>query len=128
VGGARTKDLAGRPVDASADFPGGYKGDGVPGLQAFIKAHRQDNFIDNLSRKLLAYALNRSTQMSDEALLDKMKAGLAAHDDHFSALVEAIVVSPQFLNRREPEKSFTQRADLEPADIKLMKTASRKGN
>jgi hypothetical protein len=128
VGDARTKDLAGRPIDATADFPGGYKGDGVAGLRDFIKGHRQDNFIDNLSRKLLAYALNRSTQMSDEALLDKMKAGLAAHDDHFSALVEAIVVSPQFLNRREPEKTFTQRADLEPADIKLMKTASRKGN
>jgi hypothetical protein len=128
VGAARDKDLAGRPIDATADFPGGYKGGGVPGLQAFIKAHRQDNFIDNLSRKLLSYALNRSTQMSDDGLLDKMKAGLAAHDNHFSALIEAIVVSPQFLNRREPEKAFTQRVDLEPADIKLMKTASRKGN
>src|SRR6185437_6491978 len=105
VGAARSKDLAGRPIDASADFPGGFKGDGVAGLQAFIKGHRQDNFIDNLCRKLLSYALNRSTQMSDDGLLDKMKAGLAAHDNHFSALIEAIVVSPQFLNRREPEKS-----------------------
>ena len=130
VGDARTKDLAGRPIDASADFPGGYKGDGVPGLQAFIKEHRQTQFIENISRKLLSYALNRSLQMSDEGLVDQMKANLAASGYRFSALVETIVQSPQFLNRRLPEKPLMQRADLQPTDIKtaLSKPISQKGN
>jgi hypothetical protein len=126
VGDARTKDLAGRPIDASADFPGGYKGDGVPGLQTFIKEHRQTQFIENISRKLLSYALNRSLQMSDEGLVDQMKTNLAASGYRFSALVETIVQSPQFLNRRLPEKPLMQRADLQPNDIKT--AVSRKGN
>jgi hypothetical protein len=100
VGDVRTKDLAGRPIDASATFPGGVEGAGLKGLQSFIKGHRQDNFLDNLSRKLLAYALNRSLQLSDESLVEQMKARMAADDYRFRALVEAIVVSPQFLNRR----------------------------
>jgi hypothetical protein len=100
VGEARTKDLAGRAVDISVTFPGDVQGSGVPGLKSFIKDHRQDNFVDNLSRKLLAYALGRSLQLSDEGLIDKMKANLKAKDYRFSALVETIVLSPQFRDRR----------------------------
>ena len=33
VGDARTKDLAGRPIDASVTYPGGFNGDGLVGLQ-----------------------------------------------------------------------------------------------
>ena len=124
VGDARTKDMAGRPVDASADYPGGFKADGVPGLQAFIKEHRQTQFVENISRKLLSFALNRSLQMSDEGLVAQMKTNLEASGYRFSALVETIVQSPQFRTRRLPEKMM-QRADLQPSDIK---TASRKGN
>ncbi|HEX4635489.1 MAG TPA: DUF1592 domain-containing protein, partial [Rhizomicrobium sp.] len=85
VGDARTKDLAGRPIDASTTYPGGVAGDGLNGLKSFIHDHRQDNFIGNLSRKLLAYALNRSPQLSDESLIDKMDANLAADGYKFRA-------------------------------------------
>ena len=34
--------------------------------------------MDNLSRKLLAYALNRSLQLSDESLMDRMETQLTA--------------------------------------------------
>jgi len=100
VGDARKLDLAGRPVDTSVTFPGGAQGDGVAGLKAFIKDNRQDNFIDNLSRKLLVFALGRSLQLSDEALIDAMKTRLAADNYRFGALVETIVLSPQFRERR----------------------------
>ncbi|MFO1247548.1 MAG: DUF1592 domain-containing protein [Alphaproteobacteria bacterium] len=103
VGDARTKDLAGRPIDASTTYPGGVDGTGLAGLQNFIKGHRQDNYVSNLSRKLLSYALNRSLQLSDESLVDKMKSDLAANGYKFRTLVEDIVVSPQFLNRRVVE-------------------------
>ena len=36
-------------------FPGGSQGDGFEGVLAYIREHRQKDFIDNLSRKLLAY-------------------------------------------------------------------------
>ena len=63
----RTKDLAGRPVDTAVTYPGGFKGVGLEGLRDFIRDHRQHEFLDNLSRKLLTYALDRSLQLSDEA-------------------------------------------------------------
>jgi len=116
VGNKRATDLAGRPIDASATFPGGVNADGIQGLRDFIRDHRQENFIDNLSRKLASYALNRSLQLSDESLIDKMKAHLATDGYRFGALVETIVVSPQFLDRRLPEPVQARRE--EPAAIK----------
>jgi hypothetical protein len=103
VGESRTTDLAGRAIDASATFPGDVQGAGFRGVQAYIKAHRQDDFLDNLSRKLLSYSLGRSLQLSDDALVAQMQAKLSATGYHFDALVETIVSSPQFLNRRKPE-------------------------
>src|SRR5437764_6380036 len=61
VGDRRDKDLAGRPIDASASFPDdGGDGAGLAGLRQYIKEHRQKNFVDMLSRKMLAYALGRT--------------------------------------------------------------------
>src|SRR5258708_40303871 len=54
VGDARTKDLAGRPVETMVTYPGGMQGAGLEGLQAFIRQQRQNEFVGNLSRKLLA--------------------------------------------------------------------------
>jgi hypothetical protein len=103
VGERRAKDLAGRPVDDSATFPGGEQAKGLEGLQAFIRAHREKDFVNNLSEKMLVYALGRSPQLSDEPLLDSMRAKMAVGGYRISSLVEAIVSSPQFLNRRNPD-------------------------
>ena len=102
IGDARTKDLAGRPVDTAVTYPGDIHGDGFQGLQNFIRDHRQDQFVNNLCRKLLSYSLNRTLQLSDEALVDRMQSNLAAQGDRFDSLVETIVVSPQFRNKRIP--------------------------
>jgi hypothetical protein len=110
VGEAREKDLAGRPVDTAVTFPGDVQGTGVAGLKAFIKDHRQANFVDNLSRKLLAYALGRSLQFSDEGLIDKMKANLVADHYRFRSLVETIVLSPQFRDHRTAAVTTAQAA------------------
>ncbi len=128
VGDARAKDLAGRPVDASATFPGGVDATGVPGLQTYIREHRQDKYVENLCRKLLAYALNRSLQLSDESLVDTMKARLAGDGYRFRALVEAVVVSPQFLNRHAGEAAEIKHASIQPASIDVIKAYLKKGN
>jgi hypothetical protein len=128
VGNARTQDLAGRPIDASATFPGGVEAVGVAGLKSFIRDHRQEKFLENLSRKLLAYALNRSLQLSDEELVEQMMSNLAANGYRFEALVEPIVASPQFLNRRVGPPSRAPETVGAPTEGKFIKTTLGKGN
>jgi hypothetical protein len=124
VGDARTKDLAGRPIDASATYPGGVAGDGLVGLKNFIRGYRQDNFIGNLCRKLMAYALNRSPQLSDESLVDQMKSNLAADGYKFGSMVDTIVLSPEFLNRHVTDQISTPAP--QPAGGKLITADFRK--
>ena len=100
VGEFRTKDLGGRPVETRAAFPGGGEGTGLDGLRAYVVERRGAEFIDNLCRKLLAYALGRSLLPSDDETIDSMRKRLAADGDRFGSLVESIVTSPQFRNRR----------------------------
>ena len=70
------------------------------GVRAYIREHRQKDFIDNLSRKLLAFSLGRSLQLSDEPLIERMQAKLMAKGYRFTPMVDLIVTSPQFLNKR----------------------------
>jgi hypothetical protein len=100
VGERRTKDLAGRPVDVQATFPGGSQGAGLDGLQSYIRARREKDFLNSLCEKTLVYALGRSLMLSDEPLLETMRANLRASGYKTSALIETIVASPQFLNKR----------------------------
>jgi hypothetical protein len=100
VGELRAKDLGGRPVETNAVFPGGGEGTGLDGLRAYIRGHRQQDFVDNLCQKLLSYALGRSLLPSDDPTIDEMKSKLAASGYRLNTLVEAIVTSPQFLNVR----------------------------
>jgi len=100
IGERRSQDLAGRPVDSQAVFPGGVPGAGFEGVLAYIREHRQKDFLDSLSRKLLAFALDRSLLLSDETVIERMRTKLMANGYRFSPLVETIVTSPQFLNKR----------------------------
>jgi len=51
------------------------------------------------------YALGRSLMLSDEPLLEAMRTKLAGSGYKMSALIETVVSSPQFLNRRSPEST-----------------------
>lgn len=119
VGNARTKDLAGRPVDTAVTYPGGATGTGVPGLRSFIRERRQKEFVANISRKLLAYSLNRSLQLSDELLVERMQAAAAANGYGFNTFVEAIVTSPQFLNKRTAEAQPAVETELQTRKAKI---------
>ncbi len=100
VGEARDVDLGGRPVETRVVFPGGVEGEGVAGLRAYLETRRREEFVENLCRKLLAYALGRTLIPSDDATIDAMRARLSADGGRFGSLVETIVTSPQFRNRR----------------------------
>jgi hypothetical protein len=100
IGERRENDLGGRPVDIRANFPDGTAGSGLSGLRDYIRAERENDFLENLCRKLLTYALGRSLILSDEPLIDDMRAKLAADGHRFGILVESIVASSQFRMRR----------------------------
>jgi hypothetical protein len=100
IGDRRSKDLAGKPVDTTAAFPGGQEGIGLAGLRAYIRDHRQNEFVDTLARKLLAYALGRTLYPGDDPLVETMTAALTKNGFRFGVLVDTIVTSPQFRARR----------------------------
>ena len=102
IGEKRSKDFGGRPVDTRAEFPGGTTAAGLSGLRDYIRSHRQRDFVDTLSGKILSYGLSRSLIISDDPLLAAMKDKLAAEHYRFGTLIETIVTSPQFLNKRGP--------------------------
>ena len=100
IGERRDRDLGGRPVAAQAFFPDGSQRKGLDGLRRFISERRQDDFVDNLCRKLLVYALGRGLLLSDETLIKTMRSKLAADGYRVESLISSIVSSRQFLDRR----------------------------
>lgn len=111
VGERRDTDLAGRRVDTQAILPGGVQTSGFAGVQEYIRQRRQNDYVANLTRKLWSYALNRTPILSDEPVLERMRSQLPVDGYRFRSLVERIVTSPQFLNRRTPDSSTTHAAE-----------------
>jgi hypothetical protein len=118
VGEKRNQDLAGRPVDARTQFPGGLQGEGLEGLLTYIRATREKDFVNNLSEKMMVYALGRLPLITDDELLARLRTKLAAGGYRISTLIETIVTSPQFLNKRSPSfsrgitsESYSQRGN-----------------
>ena len=64
----------------------------------------QDDFVDNLCGKLLAYALGRSLMLSDDLLIQEMRSRLGGDGYRFETVIESIVTSRQFLNKRGREQ------------------------
>ena len=75
------------------------------GCATYLRDHRKQEFLDNLCRKLLSYALGRTLLPSDDALIGQMRQKLAANDYRFGSLIETIVTSPQFLTKRGSAQS-----------------------
>ncbi len=105
VGERRAKDLGGRPVETGATFPDGGDRDGLDGLRAYLRERRQEDFVDNLCKKLFSYGLGRGLLLSDGKALDEMRTRLTADNYAFGSLVEVIVTTPQFLNKRGRDDS-----------------------
>jgi hypothetical protein len=100
IGKVRTKDLAGRPIDNVVRLPSGATARGIPEFTKYLVAERKGEFAQTLCRKLLGFALGRSLELSDRALLEKMEGELEKNDYRFDNLFEIVVLSPQFRNQR----------------------------
>ena len=104
IGGWRTVDEAGKPVDASGATVAGDRVDGLAGLRALLLAD-PEQFPRTLTEKLLAYALGRRLEYSDQPAVRQIVHAAAAADYKWSALVVGIVKSPVFLMRSGPDSS-----------------------
>ena len=100
IGERRSVDLGGRPIETAATLPDGVAREGVSGLRDYLRQQRQDEFMDNLCRKLLSYALGRTLIVADDVLLRRIQDQVVDNDHRFISLVESIVTSPPFLNQR----------------------------
>jgi hypothetical protein len=98
IGGWRTIDEAGKPIDASGTTAGGAKIDGLAGLRALLLAE-PDRFPSTVTEKLMAYALGRRVEYYDHPAVRKIVHDAAASQYRWSAIVQGITQSPAFLMR-----------------------------
>ncbi len=86
-------------VDAAGEFSSGVKFTGPAELKKVLLLQK-DQFIHNLTEKMLAYALGRGLEFYDVPSVKKIKSELAKADFQAEALVMEIVKSYPFQHRR----------------------------
>jgi mono/diheme cytochrome c family protein len=101
IGGWRTVDESGKPVDASGATMSGAKVEGLSGLRALL-LEQPEQFPRTVTEKLLAYALGRRLEYYDRPAVRKIVRDAAAHDYRWSSIILGIVESPTFLMRTSP--------------------------
>jgi hypothetical protein len=96
IGGWRTTDEAGRPVDASGATADGKAVQGLAGLRAAL-LNPVDRFPRTVTEKLLAFALGRRLEYYDRPAVRQIVRDSAAQDYGWSSIVMGIVKSPTML-------------------------------
>ena len=98
IGGWRTRDESGQPVDATGTTLGGATIDGLNGLRALL-LEEPERFPRTVTEKLMAYALGRRLEYSDRPAVRRIVRDAAADGYRWSSLIVGIVQSPEFLMR-----------------------------
>jgi mono/diheme cytochrome c family protein len=98
IGGWRTKDERGNPIDNMGTWPSGRGIDGFTGLRAMLM-ERPEAFAGTLTEKLMAYALGRRLEYYDRPAIRKIVREASAQDYRWSSLIFGIVQSPAFQMR-----------------------------
>jgi hypothetical protein len=116
VGRWRT-EAAGEPVDASGAMVTGEKFTGPAGLKKVLLG-RKDEFVRNLTEKMLAYALGRGLEYYDQPTVKEIRDALAKNELRSSTLVLEIVKSYPFRYRRNaaPEDPGGKKGDEKRRD------------
>jgi len=96
IGGWRSVDEAGKPVDASGATVSGAKIEGLAGLRALL-LEQPEQFPRTVTEKLLSYAVGRRLEYYDRPAVREIARSAAAHDYRWSSIVLGIVESPTFL-------------------------------
>jgi Protein of unknown function (DUF1592)/Protein of unknown function (DUF1588)/Protein of unknown function (DUF1585)/Protein of unknown function (DUF1587)/Protein of unknown function (DUF1595)/Planctomycete cytochrome C len=97
IGGWRTSDESGHPVDARGTTSSGASIDGLSGLRAALLA-QPEQFPRTLTEKLMAYALGRRLEYSDRPAVRKIVRDAAPDGYKWSSIILGIVKSPEFID------------------------------
>ncbi|MEX2264622.1 MAG: DUF1592 domain-containing protein, partial [Bryobacteraceae bacterium] len=97
IGGWRTVDESGMPVDAIGATASGAKVEGLTGLRALL-LEQAEQFPRTVTEKLLSYALGRRLEYYDRPAVRKIVRG-AGPEYRWSSIIIGIVESPTFLGR-----------------------------
>jgi hypothetical protein len=98
IGGYRTVDEQGRPVDAVGSLTNGAEIKGLSGLRDYLLAD-PDRFPHTVTEKLLAYAIGRRLEYYDRPSVRRIVRDAASSDYRWSSIVLGIVKSPTFQMR-----------------------------
>jgi hypothetical protein len=98
IGGWRTIDEAGKPVDATGTTASGKDIKGLSGLRAFL-LEDPEQFPRTVTEKLMAYALGRRVEYYDLPAIRKIVRDSAGQNYRWSSIIVGIVKSPAFLMR-----------------------------
>jgi len=93
------KDVGGQPVDAAGELTTGEKFSGPVELKGLI-AQRKEDFVRNLTQKMLAYSLGRGLEPYDIPAVRRITAAVAKDDYKSSTLIREIVKSYPFQYRQ----------------------------
>ena len=99
IGSWRDTSEAGEPIDASATMPSGASFDGPAGLRDVLLG-RGDSFVRTVTEKLLAYALGRGLEFSDQPSVRQVVQNAADDNYRWSSVIVGIVESAPFQWRR----------------------------
>ena len=98
IGAWRTTE-GGTAIDASSTLPDGATFEGPAGLRDILLG-REERFVENVTEKLLTYALGRGVEYYDAPAVRKVTRDAAASDYRWSAVIKGIVASTPFQMRR----------------------------
>src|SRR5262249_38506225 len=97
------KEQNGKPIDSVGVLPTGEKFDGPVELKKLLLEKRREEFLRNLSRKMLGYALAREIRRADMSVVNDCVQSLEQGDFRMSRLLETIVTSYPFSQRYQKD-------------------------
>jgi hypothetical protein len=97
-----TSGAANTPIDSSGVLPDGTKFQGPAELRKILLSHREQ-FVTNMTEKLLTYGLGRGAEYYDAPAIRAIVREAAPSDYTWSSVILGIVKSIPFQMRRSPE-------------------------
>jgi hypothetical protein len=117
VGQWRTKDYdTGTAIDASGKMADGTPVKGPDDLRKTLMA-RPQQFVQTLTRNLMAYALGRTLDYHDMPTVRRIVREASADHERFSAILLGIVASPAFQMKQMPVPKEAPQPDVKVTQV-----------
>ena len=93
----------GRPIDASGKLVTGERFENLADLQQLLLESKQDEFVENLTRQLLTYALARGLEVQDKLAVREIIRRTAEDEFRFQTMIREICDSVPFQRMRDTQ-------------------------